>query len=55
MAIGVGTLLLGHVLGAIGLERQAVSGEALRLAIAAPPLLLLWTAAGVMWAGRRAR
>ena len=55
VAIGVGTLLLGHVLGAIGLERQAVSGEALRLAIAAPPLLLLWTAAGVMWAGRRAR
>jgi len=55
VAIGVGTLLLGHVLGGIGLERQTVSGEVLRLAIAAPPLVLLWLAAGVMWAGRRAR
>lgn len=48
LAIGIGTLVLGQVLGDIGLERQAVNAETLRLAIAALPLVLLGLAAAVM-------
>ena len=53
LAIGLGTLVLGQVLGDIGLERQAVNAETLRLAIAALPLLLLGLAAAVMAASPR--
>ena len=53
LAIGAGTLVLGQVLGDIGLERQAVNAETLRLAIAALPLVLLGLAAAMMAASPR--
>ena len=48
IAIGLGTLLLGALLGHIGLDHGAAAGQPLRLAIAALPLGFLLLSAAIM-------
>lgn len=50
VAIGLGTLLLGALLGHIGTDHGAMAGQPLRLAIAALPLGFLLVSAAIMLA-----